>query len=122
MIVALGLALVLALADLAHAQIYSRCVDATGRVHLSDGEFPPGVRCVSRVTKELPVTPEPAARPVAAKPGQHALWITDPAGTIRVRTYENEETCQAAREARIASPNRLPIDSAYRCMPAGITP
>ena len=53
---ALAVAAILAAPPLAHAQTYSRCVDATGRLHLTDTP-PAGVHCVALAKRELADTP-----------------------------------------------------------------
>ena len=59
----LGLILVLILAGPGQAQTYSRCVDAAGKIYLTEGPPPAGIRCVAQATRELKDTL--AARPEA---------------------------------------------------------
>jgi hypothetical protein len=120
MIILGALALAAILAAPAHAQTYSRCIDATGRLHLTDGAPPAGVRCVAQVTKHLSETPVPVDRIALPAPG-HALWLTDPAGAMLVRTYPTDGACRAARDARVAAPGGA-SDVRYRCLPAGERP
>jgi hypothetical protein len=123
MIILVGLILVLALAAPAQAQTYSRCVDAAGKVYLTDGTPPTGVRCVAQVTKEIKDTPHPAEKLAAPMAGQHSLWLTEPSGVILMRTYPTEEACRAARDVRVTSATQPTLpDIAFRCLPAGSKP
>ena len=113
----------LALAAPGLAQTYSRCVDAAGKVYLTDGTPPTGVRCVAQATKELKDTPLSAEKPGAPTAGQHSLWLTEPSGVILMQTYPTDAACRAGRDARVASPTRETTpDIAYRCLPAGTKP
>ena len=121
--IALAAALVGAPAGVSVAQSYSRCVDAAGRVYLTEGPPPTGVRCVAQATRELQETPERGPRPGVVVPGQHALWMTEASGRILVRTYQTEDACRVARDERVAAAaKRPPLDVAYRCLPAGTAP
>jgi len=118
-----GLALVLLVAAPSQAQTYSRCLQPDGRVYLSEGAPPAGIRCVAQVTAELRETPPPAEKIGTPTAGQHALWITEQSGVILVRTYPTEAACRVEREARVsAATQRQPLDVAYRCLPAGAKP
>ena len=57
MILFIGLLGLLVLPTSGHAQTYSRCIDANGRIYLTDNAAPPGIHCVAQVTKELADTP-----------------------------------------------------------------
>jgi hypothetical protein len=116
----LAVAAILAAPLLAHAQTYSRCVDATGRLHLADAP-PAGVHCVALSTRELSETPVRVATVAAPAPG-HALWLTEPAGVMLLRTYPTDGACRAALDEREAAARRSPSEVRYRCLPAGATP
>lgn len=125
--IAIALLALVALAPPVHAQSYSRCVDATGRVYLTDGPPPSGVRCAAQAVRELKESPVPAgasakvaAGPIAA--GQYALWMTEASGVIRLRAYPGETACREAREARLADVSRHNAGAEYLCLPAGKQP
>lgn len=120
----LALVLLLIVAVPARAQTYWRCVDAAGKLYLTEEAPPAGIRCVAQSTKELRDTPEPVQTLGTPTPGQHSLWITEPSGTILVRTYQTEDACRVALADRVAAAAaRQPaIDVAYRCLPAGSRP
>ena len=118
---ALAVAAILAAPSLAHAQTYSRCVDATGRLHLTDAP-PAGVHCVALATRALTETPVRVATVAAPAPG-HALWLTEPAGVMLLRTYPTDGACRGALDERVAAAGREgPTDVRYRCLPAGAKP
>ena len=122
-VIILGLALVLILAGPGQAQTYSRCVDAAGRIHLTESPPPAGIRCVAQATRELHDTLAPAEKPGAATAGQQALWLTDEYGGILLSAYQSEGECRAARDARVSTAaQRARLDVTYRCLPAGISP
>jgi len=100
-----GLALLVA-AGSAHAQTYTRCVEPSGAVYLTDGALPTGIECVVRVTKELVESPMPIEKRAPAAPGQRALWMADSSGTILVRTYQRE-----ARAGPAGTRGRWPLRS-----------
>ena len=123
MILFLGLLALLLLPAAGQAQTYSRCIDANGRIHLTDSPAPPGIRCVAQVTKELEDTPPPAEKVGASTGGQHALWLTEQSGVLLLRTYPTGAACDAARDLRVATaPQRSSLDITYRCLPAGAKP
>ena len=123
MVTILGLVLVLILAEPGQAQTYSRCVDAAGKIYLTEGPPPAGVRCVAQATRELHDTLPPAEKPGAPTAGQQALWLIAESGVILLRTYPTEDACRAARDARVsAAAQRAQPDVTYRCLPAGATP
>jgi hypothetical protein len=125
MVAILALALLLMLAGPGHAQTYSRCVDAAGKLYLTEGPPPAGIRCVAQATRELKDSLPPAQKPgaPAAAAGQHALWMTAESGVILLRTYSSEGACRAARDARVsAATQAAPLDVSYRCLPPGATP
>lgn len=123
MVTILGLVLVLILAGPGQAQTYSRCVDAAGKIHLTEGPPPAGIRCVAQATRELRDTLPPAEKPGAPPAGQQALWMTAESGVILLMTYPSEGACRAARDARVsAAAQRAQLNVAYRCLPAGATP
>jgi len=123
MILFLGLLALLVLPAAGLAQTYSRCIDANGRIYLTDVATPPGIHCVAQVTKELADTPLPAEKVSASAAGQHSLWLTEQSGVLLVRTYPTDAACQADREARVAAAaQRSPLDITYRCLPAGAKP
>ena len=123
MVIILGLILALILAGPGQAQTYSRCVDAAGKIYLTEGPPPAGIRCVAQGTRELKDTLPPAEKPGAPAAGHQVLWMTDESGGILLRTYQSEGACRAARDARVgASAQRAQLDVAYRCLPAGTTP
>jgi hypothetical protein len=103
------------------AQTYSRCIDAGGRLYLSDAPSPPGVHCVAQVTRELKETPVSDERRLVLA-GHHGLWLTEPSGAMLVRSYPTDAACQAARHVRVAAAQGMPSDIAYRCVPAGSKP
>ena len=58
MVTILGLLLVLILAGPGQAQTYSRCVDAAGKIYLTEGPPPAGIRCpvaVVSLTRSLQI-------------------------------------------------------------------
>ena len=119
----LGLVLVLILAGPGQAQTYSRCVDAAGKLYLTEGPPPAGIRCVAQATRELRDTLPPAEKLRAPTAGQQALWMTAESGGILLGTYQSEGACRAARDARVsAAAQRAQPDVAYRCLPAGTEP
>ena len=123
MVTILGLILVLILAGPGQAQTYSRCLDAAGKLHLTEGPPPAGIRCVAQASRELWDTVPPAEKPGAPTAGHQGLWMTDESGGILLRTYQSEGACRAARDARVsAADQRARLDVAYRCLPAGATP
>jgi len=123
MVTILGLVLVLILAGPGQAQTYSRCVDAAGRVYLTEGPPPSGIRCVAQATRELTDTLPSPEKPGAPTAGQQALWMIAESGGILLRTYQSEGACREARDARVsAATQRAQPDVAYRCLPAGTTP
>ena len=123
MVTILGLLLVLILAGPGQAQTYSRCVDAAGKIYLTEGPPPAGIRCVAQATRELHDTLPSAEKPGAPTAGQQALWMTAESGGILLRTYQSEGACRAARDARVnAAAQGTQLDVSYRCLPAGTTP
>ena len=123
MVTILGLLLVLILAGPGQAQTYSRCVDAAGKIYLTEGPPPAGIRCVAQGARELKDTLPPAEKPGAPTAGQQALWLIAESGVILLRTFQTEDACRAARDARVgASAQRAQLDVTYRCLPAGTTP
>ena len=123
MVTILGLILVLILAGPGQAQTYSRCVDAAGKLYLTEGPPPAGIRCVAQASRELRDTLPPAQKPGAPTAGHQALWMTDESGGILLKTYQSEGACRAARDARLsADAQRAQLDVGYRCLPAGATP
>lgn len=123
MVASVGLAVVLILAGPGQAQTYSRCVDAAGKIYLTEGTPPAGIRCVAQATRELKETVPPAQKSGAPAAGQQALWMTAESGVILLRTYPSEGACRAARDARVSTAAQgAPLDVAYRCLPAGATP
>jgi hypothetical protein len=119
----LGLVLVLILAGPGQAETYSRCVDAAGKLYLTEGPPPAGIRCVAQATRELRDTLPPAEKLRAPTAGQQALWMTAESGGILLGTYQSEGACRAARDARVsAAAQRAQADVAYRCLPAGTEP
>ena len=123
MVTFLGLILLLILAGPGQAQTYSRCVDAAGKVYLTEGPPPAGIRCVAQGTRELHDTVAPAEKSGAPTAGHQALWVTDGSGGILLRTYQSEGACRADRDVRVsASAQRAKLDVTYRCLPAGATP
>ena len=119
----LGLLLVLILAGPCQAQTYSRCVDAAGKIYLTEGPPPAGIRCVAQGTRELRETLPPAEKPGAPAAGHQGLWMTDESGGILLRTFPSEGACRAARDTRVsAAAQRAQLDVTYRCLPAGATP
>ncbi len=118
---ALAVAAILAAPPLAHARTYSRCVDATGRLHLTDAP-PAGVHCVALAKRELAETPVRVEKVAAPAPG-HALWLTAPAGMRLLRTYPTDGACRTAVDERVAAAaSGGPSDVRYRCLPAGNKP
>jgi hypothetical protein len=123
MVTILGLVLVLILAGPGQAQTYSRCVDAAGKIYLTEGPPPAGIRCVAQATRELLDTLPPAEKLGAPAAGQPALWMTAESGGILLRTYQTEGACRAARDARVsAAAQGAQPDITFRCLPAGTTP
>jgi hypothetical protein len=123
MVTILGLILVLILAGPGQAQTYSRCVDAAGKIYLTEDPPPAGIRCVAQATRELHDTLPPAEKLGAPMAGQQALWMTADSGGILLRTYQTEGACRAARDARVSAAAREPQpDITYRCLPAGTMP
>ena len=123
MVTILGLVLVLILAGPGQAQTYSRCVDATGKLYLTEGPPPAGVRCVAQATRELHDTLPSAQKPGAPTAGQQALWLIAESGVILLRTFQTEDACRAARDTRVSDAvQRVQLDVTYRCLPAGATP
>ena len=123
MVAILGLVRVLILAGPGQAQTYSRCVDAAGKLYLTEGPPPAGIRCVAQATRELHDTLPPAEKPGASTTGQQALWMSTESGRILLRTYEAEGACRAARDARVSAAAQEPQPGiTYRCLPAGTTP
>ena len=123
MVTILGLILVLILAGPGQAQTYSRCVDAAGKIYLTEGPPPAGIRCVGQASRELHDTLPSAEKLGAPTAGQQALWLTDESGGILLSTYQSEGACRAARDARVsAATQRAQLDVTYRCLPAGGTP
>ena len=123
MVTILGLVLVLILAGPGQAQTYSRCVDAAGKLHLTEGPPPAGIRCVAQATRELHDSLPPAEKPGAPTGGQQALWIIAESGGILLGTFQTEGACRAARDTRVnGSVQRTQLDVTYRCLPAGTTP
>lgn len=123
MVTILGLVLVLILAGPGHAQTYSRCVDGAGKIYLTEGPPPAGIRCVAQATRELKDTLPLAEKPGAPTAGQQALWMTAESGVILLMTYQSEGACRAARDARVsAAAQRAQLDVTYRCLPARTTP
>lgn len=120
--IAIALLALLALAVPARAQTYSRCVDATGRVYLTDGPPPSGVRCAAQAVRELKESPVPVEAPVKLAAGQYALWMTEASGVIRLRAFPGEPACREAREARLADVSRHNAGAEYVCLPAGKQP
>lgn len=119
----LGLLLVLTLAGPGHAQTYSRCVDAAGKIYLTEGPPPAGIRCVAQATRELHDTLPSAEKLGAPTPGQQALWMIAESGGILLRTYQSEVACRATRDARVsAAAQGAKLDVTYRCLPAGTRP
>ena len=119
----LGLILVLIFAGPGQAQTYSRCIDAAGKMYLSEGPPPAGVRCVAQATRELKDTLPRAEPPGAPTAGHQGLWATAESGVILLMSYESAGACGAARAARVsAAALRAPLDVAYRCLPAGTMP
>jgi hypothetical protein len=119
----LGLVLVLILAGPGQAQTYSRCVDAAGKLYLTEGPPPAGIRCVAQATRELKDTLPPAEKPGTSTAGQQALWMTAESGGILLRTYQSEGACRAARDARVSTAAQpTQPDIAYRCLPARTEP
>jgi hypothetical protein len=119
----LGLVLVLILAGPGQAQTYSRCVDAAGKVYLTEGPPPAGIRCVAQASRELKDTLPPAEKSGAPTAGQQALWMTAESGGILLRTYQSEGACRAARDERVsAAAQQAQADIAYRCLPVGTEP
>jgi hypothetical protein len=41
---------------------------------------------------------------------------------VKLRTYQSEGACRAARDARVSAAQRAQPDVAYRCLPADTTP
>jgi hypothetical protein len=122
MVTILGLVLVLILAGPGQAQTYSRCVDAVGKIYLTEGPPPAGIRCVAQATRELKDTVPPAEKPGTPTAPQ-ALWMTAESGGILLRTYQSEGACRAARDARVsAAAQQAQADIAYRCLPARTEP
>ena len=123
MVTILGLVLVLILAGPGQAQTYSRCVDAAGKIYLTEGPPPAGIRCVAQATRELHDTLPSAEKPGAPTAGQQALWLIAESGVILLRTFQTEDACRAARDTRVsAAAQRAQLDVTYRCLPAGATP
>jgi len=123
MVTILGFIVVLILAGPSQAQTYSRCVDAAGKIHLTEGPPPAGIRCIAQATRELRDTLPPAEKPGAPTAGHQGLWMTDESGGILLRTYQGEGACRAARDARVsAATQRAQLDVTYRCLPAGAAP
>ena len=123
MITILGLVLVLILAGPGQAQTYSKCVDAAGKIYLTEGTPPAGIRCVGQATRELHDTLPSAQKLGAPTAGQQALWLIAESGVILLRTFQTEDTCRAARDTRVsAAAQRAQTDVTYRCFPAGATP
>lgn len=120
--IALALVALFVLAAPAHAQTYSRCVDAAGRVYLTDGPPPSGVRCAAQATRELKESPLPADPSAVLAAGQYALWMTEASGVIRLRAFPGESACRAARESRLADVSRHNPGAEYLCLPAGQQP
>ena len=119
----LGLVLVLILAGPGQAQTYSKCVDAAGKIYLSEGPPPAGLRCVGLATRELHDTLPPAQKLGTPPAGQQALWLIAESGVILLRTFQTEDACRAARVTRVsAAAERAQLDVAYRCLPAGAAP
>jgi hypothetical protein len=122
MVTILGLVLVLILAGPGQAQTYSRCVDAAGKIYLTEGLPPDGIRCVAQATRELTETLSPAEKP-GAPTAQQALWMTAESGGILLKTYPSEGACRAARDARVsAAAQQAQPGVAYRCLPARTEP
>jgi hypothetical protein len=123
MVTILGLVLVLILAGPGQAQTYSRCVDAAGKIYLTEGPPPAGIRCVAQATRELKETLSPAEKPGAPTAGEQALWMTAESGGILLRTYQSEAACRAARDVRVsAAAQQTQPYVAYRCLPARTEP
>ena len=123
MVTILGLVLVLILAGPGQAQTYSRCVDAAGKLYLTEGPPPAGIRCVAQATRELKDTLPPAGKPGAPMAGPQALWMIADSGVILLSTYPSQDACRADRAARASAAAQRPqFDVAYRCLPAGATP
>ena len=123
MVTILGLILVLILAGSGQAQTYSRCIDAAGKIYLTEGPPPAGIHCVAQATRELQDTLPRAEPPGAPAAGHQALWMTAESGVILLMTYESAGACRTARAARVdAAALRAPLDVAYRCLPAGTMP
>ena len=123
MVTILGLILVLILAGPGQAQTYSRCVDAAGKIYITEGPPPAGVRCVAQATRELHDTLPSAEKPGASTAGQPALWLIAESGVILLRTFPAEDACRAARDTLVsASAQRAQLGVTYRCLPAGAAP
>ena len=123
MVTILGLLLVLILAGPGQAQTYSRCVDAAGKIYLTEGPPPAGIRCVAQASRELRDTLSRAEKPGSPTAGHQGLWMTDESGGILLRTYQSEGACRAARDARVSPATQgAQLDVTYRCLPAGATP
>ena len=119
MVTILGLLLVLILAGSGQAQTYSRCVDAAGKLYLTEGPPPSGIRCVAQANRELRDTISPAEKPGSPTAGPQALWLSDESGGVLLMTYQSEAACRAARDARVsAATQRAKLDVTYRCLPA----
>jgi hypothetical protein len=123
MVTILGLVLVLILAGPGQAQTYSRCVDAAGKIYLTEAPPPAGIRCVAQATRELHDSLPPAEKLGAPTAGQQALWVTAESGGILLKTYQTEGACRAARDARVSAAAQEPQPGiTYRCLPAGTMP
>jgi hypothetical protein len=120
--IAIALLALVVLSAPVHAQTYSRCVDASGRVYLTDGPPPSGVRCAAQAVRELKESPVPAGATAPLATGQYALWMTEASGVIRLRAYPGEAACREAREARLADVSRHHAGAAYLCLPGGQQP
>ena len=123
MVTILGLVLVLILAGPGQAQTYSKCVDAAGKIYLTEGTPPAGIRCVGQATRELHDTLPSAQKLGAPTAGQQALWLIAESGVILLRTFQTEDACRAARDTRVsAAAQRAQLDVTSRCLSAGATP
>jgi len=123
MVTFLALVLVLILAGPGQAQTYSRCIDAAGKLYLTEGPPPAGIRCVAQATRELHDTLAPAETIGAPTAGQQALWMLAESGGILLRTYQSEGACRAARDARVSGATQgAQLDVAYRCLAPGTRP
>src|SRR6185295_16636501 len=122
MITILGLVLVLILAGPGQAQTYSKCVDAAGKIYLTEDPPPAGIRCVGQATRELHDTLPSAQKLGAPTAGQQELWLIAESGVILLRTFQTGDACRAARDTRASAAAQTQIDVTYRCFPAGATP